>query len=230
MTFRNRLQYLLVVRLQISNKEALALILSGKVLVNGLVVKSNCELSQTDEVVFEGKILQESKKMIYVAYYKPRGIETTLNTQIEDNLKEVLPFEEELFPVGRLDKASEGLLLLTNDGTVYDKILRNENKTEKDYIVEVDKPINDEFVELMSSGIVIMGKKTLPCEVVQLDDCVFKITLVQGLNRQIRRMCYKLNYEVLSLKRVRIGNIDLGDLKAGEYRFLDFQGFKTSKV
>ncbi|WP_064198290.1 MULTISPECIES: pseudouridine synthase [Emticicia] len=230
MTFRNRLQYLLVVRLQISNKEALALILSGKVLVNGVAATTNCELNQTDEVIYEGKILQESKKMIYVAYYKPRGIETTLNTQIEDNLKEVLPFEEEVFPVGRLDKASEGLLLLTNDGRVYDKILRNENKTEKDYVVEVDRPITDEFLKQMASGIVIMGKKTLPCKVVKLDDFVFKITLVQGLNRQIRRMCYKLNYEVLSLKRVRIENIDLGDLKAGEYRFLDFQGFKTSKV
>lgn len=218
MTFRNRLQYLLVVRLQISNKEALSLIFSGKVLVNGSVVQSNCEIKQTDEVVYAGQVLQEAKKLIYIAYYKPRGIETTLNTDIADNLKAILPFEEEVFPVGRLDKESEGLLLLTNDGTVYDKILRNENKTEKDYIVLVDKPITTDFLQAMSSGIVIMGKKTLPCKLIQIDDFTFKITLIQGLNRQIRRMCYKLNYEVLSLKRVRIGEIHLGDLKAGEFR------------
>lgn len=221
MTFRNRLQYLLVVRLQISNKEALSLIFSGKVLVNGIAAKSNCELTQTDEVVYEEQVLQEAKKLIYIAYYKPRGIETTLNTTIADNLKDILPFEEDVFPVGRLDKESEGLLLLTNDGTVYDKILRNENKTEKDYIVEVDKAITNDFLEKMSEGIVIMGKKTLPCKLAQIDDFRFKITLIQGLNRQIRRMCYKLDYEVLSLKRVRIGNISLGDLRAGEYRALN---------
>lgn len=221
MTFRNRLQYLLVIRLQISNKEALNLIFSGKVLVNGVAAKSNCEIAQTDEVIYEGRVLQEAKKLIYIAYYKPRGIETTLNTSIEDNLKAILSFEEEVFPVGRLDKESEGLLLLTNDGTIYDKILRNENKIEKDYIVEVDKPITNDFLEKMSNGIVIMGKKTLPCQLVQISDFTFKITLVQGLNRQIRRMCYKLDFEVLTLKRVRIGNIYLGDLKSGEYQILE---------
>jgi 23S rRNA pseudouridine2604 synthase len=221
MTFRNRLQYLLVLRLQISNKEALNLIISGKVLVNGSIAKSNCELIQTDEVIYEGKVLQEAKKLIYIAFYKPRGIETTLNVAIEDNLKAILPFEADIFPVGRLDKESEGLLLLTNDGTVYDKILRNENKTEKDYIVQVDKPITSEFLETMSDGIVIMGKKTLPCQLIQIDDFAFKITLIQGLNRQIRRMCYKLDYEVLSLKRVRIGDVNLENLKAGEYRILE---------
>lgn len=221
MTFRNRLQYLLVLRLQISNKEALNLIISGKVLVNGSVAKSNCELIQTDEVIYEGKVLQEAKKLIYIAFYKPRGIETTLNVAIEDNLKAILPFEADVFPVGRLDKDSEGLLLLTNDGTVYDKILRNENKTEKDYVVQVDKPITSEFLETMSAGIVIMGKMTLPCQLIQINDFTFKITLIQGLNRQIRRMCYKLDYEVLSLKRIRIGNVHLEDLKASEYRILE---------
>jgi len=221
MTFRSRLQYLLVVRLQISNKEALNLIFSGKVLVNGITVKSNCELTQTDEILFEGKVLQEAKKLIYIAFYKPRGIETTLNVAIKDNLKAILPFEVEVFPVGRLDKDSEGLLLLTNDGTVYDKILRNENKTEKDYVVQVDKPITFEFLETMSEGIVIMGNKTLPCKLIQIDDFTFKITLIQGLNRQIRRMCYKLDYEVLGLKRVRIGDVNLENLNAGEYRILE---------
>jgi len=221
MTFRNRLQYLLVVRLQISNKEALNLIFSEKILVNGITAKSNCELTQTDEVIYDGKVLQEAKKLIYIAFYKPRGIETTLNVAIEDNLKAILPFETEVFPVGRLDKDSEGLLLLTNDGTVYDKILRNENKTEKEYVVQVDKTITSVFLETMSDGIVIMGKKTLPCQLAQIDDYTFKITLIQGLNRQIRRMCYKLDYEVLGLKRIRIGDVNLGNLKAGEYRILE---------
>lgn len=221
MTFRNRLQYLLVVRLQISNKNALALILSGKVLVNGVSVKSNIEFRQVDEVIYENNVLQEGKKLIYIAYYKPRGIETTLNTAIPDNLKDILPFDEELFPVGRLDKASEGLLLLINDGTLYDKMLRNENKTEKEYIVTVDRKIDEHFIKTMSNGITIMGKTTLPCELRQVDDFTFNIILVQGLNRQIRRMCYKLNYEVLSLIRVRIDQIKLENLTAGSYKVLE---------
>ena len=226
MTFRNRLQYLLVVRLQISNKNALGLILSGKVSVNGVSVKSNIEFTPVDEVIYEDKILQERKKLVYVAYYKPRGIETTLNTEIPNNLKSILPFDDELFPVGRLDKASEGLLLLTNDGTLYDKMLRNENKTEKEYIVRVDRKIDEYFIKSMSSGITIMGKTTLPCKVLQVDDFTFNIILVQGLNRQIRRMCYKLKYEVLSLIRVRIDQIKLENLIAGKYRVLD--NFKLS--
>ncbi len=221
MTFRNRLQYLLVVRLQISNKAALELILSGKVLVNGISVKSNIGFKKTDEVVFDGKVLQEGKKLIYIAFYKPRGIETTLNQAIPDNLKAILPFDEPLFPVGRLDKASEGLLLLTNDGTFYDKMLRHENNVEKEYLVKIDKKIDENFIEKMSSGIVIMGKTTLPCRVQQVDDFTFNIILVQGLNRQIRRMCYKLHYEVLSLIRVRIAHIKLGDLAAGKFRILE---------
>lgn len=221
MTFRNRLQYLLVVRLQISNKAALALILSGKILVNGISVKSNIEFTQVDEVIYEDKVLQEGKKLIYIAYYKPRGIETTLNTAIPDNLKNILPFDDELFPVGRLDKASEGILLLTNDGTFYDKMLRSEHKKEKEYTVKVDRKIDEDFIKTMSNGITIMGKTTLPCDVRQIDDFTFNIILVQGLNRQIRRMCYKLNYEVLSLIRVRIDQIRLENLTAGTYRVLE---------
>jgi 23S rRNA pseudouridine2604 synthase len=222
MTFRNRLQYLLVLRLQISNKKALELIFSGKIIVNGVSVKSNIELTQKDEVVFEAKVLKEGKKLTYIAYYKPRGIETTLNSAIPDNLKAILPFDEPLFPVGRLDKDSEGLLLLTNDGTLYDKMLRHENNTEKEYRVTVDKPIDEDFVNRMSSGIMIMGKTTLPCRVWKIDDFTFHIVLVQGLNRQIRRMCYKLNYEVVQLIRIRIDKIMLDGLSAGEYRFLEY--------
>lgn len=220
MTFRNRLQYLLVWKLRVSNRRALEIILSGAVLINGMPAYTNIELEQTDEVVYNNEVLKEGKKLIYIAFYKPRGIETTLNRAIADNLKAILPFEEELFPVGRLDKESEGLLFLTNDGTLYDKMLRNENKTEKEYIVTVDKLIDEHFLVSMANGIRIMGKMTLPCRIEKIDDFTFRIILIQGLNRQIRRMCYKLDYEVLRLIRVRIGTIELGDLVAGGYRIL----------
>jgi 23S rRNA pseudouridine2604 synthase len=220
MTFRKRLQYLLVKRLQISNKSALTLILEGKILVNEQSVWENIVINLEDSVVYEGQILQEGKKFLYVAFYKPRGIETTLNIEIADNLKAILPFEEELFPVGRLDKESEGLLLLTNDGRLFDKTLRSEHQTEKEYLVTVDKKIDDDFIQKMSVGIMILGKMTLPCKVEKIDNFSFKIILVQGINRQIRRMCYKLGYEVLKLVRIRIGEIALEGLSPNAFRYL----------
>ncbi len=221
MTFRKRLQYFLVKRLNISNKSALALILGGKISINNVLVLENIEINIEDNVIYENQILQEGKQLIYVAFYKPKGIETTLNTDIPNNLKDILPFKETLFPVGRLDKESEGLLLLTNDGRLFDKTLRSENQTEKEYLVKVDKKITDDFTLRMSSGITILGKITLPCPVKKVDDYTFKIILVQGINRQIRRMCYKLGYEVLELKRVRIGDVLLGELSPNEYLFLN---------
>lgn len=218
MTFRNRLQYFLVKRLQISNKKALELITLGECRVAGKQVFENVEIQAFQEIVWKEEILREEKKLHYIAFYKPVGIETTLNQTIPDNLQAILPFEEKLFPVGRLDKASEGLLLLTNDGRLFDKTLRKEHQTEKEYIVTVDKPITESFILQMSSGISIMGQTTLPCFVEAIDDYTFRIILVQGLNRQIRRMCYKLDYEVLSLKRIRIDQIHLGDLQPNEYR------------
>jgi 23S rRNA pseudouridine2604 synthase len=223
MTFRKRLQYLLVKRLQISNKSALKLILEGKVLVNEQSVWENVVINVEDSVVYEEQILQEGKKFLYVAFYKPRGIETTLNREIADNLKSILPFEDELFPVGRLDKESEGLLLLTNDGRLFDKTLRSEHQTEKEYLVTVDKKIDDDFIQKMSAGIMIMGKITLPCKVEKIDNFSFKIILVQGINRQIRRMCYKLGYEVLRLIRCRIGKIGIENLSPNQYRYLSFE-------
>jgi 23S rRNA pseudouridine2604 synthase len=217
MTFRKRLQYFLVKRLNISNKSALALILEGKIRINGSPVFENIEINIEDEIIYENQILQEGKQLIYVAFYKPRGIETTLNSEIPDNLKDILPFNESLFPVGRLDKESEGLLLLTNDGRLFDKTLRSEHQTEKEYLVKVDKEITEDFINGMSSGVMILGKTTLPCVVGKVDNFSFKIILVQGINRQIRRMCYKLGYEVLELKRIRIGGILLGDLSPNGY-------------
>ncbi len=219
MTFRKRLQYLLVKRLQISNKNALTLILEGKVFVNDIPVFENVVINPEDSVVSEGQILKAGKQFVYVAYYKPRGIETTLNLEIDNNLKALLPFDEDLFPVGRLDKESEGLLILTNDGRLFDKTLRSEHQTEKEYLVTVDKKIEDDFIQKMSEGIIILGKKTLPCRVEKVSDFTFKIILIQGINRQIRRMCYKLDYEVLQLIRVRIGEVELEDLAPNEYRY-----------
>lgn len=221
MTFRKRIQYFLVKRLNISNKDALNLILEGKIWINEIQIFENIEVNIEDKIVYAGEILQAGKQLIYVAFYKPRGIETTLNTEIVDNLKNILPFEETLFPVGRLDKASEGLLLLTNDGRLFDKTLRSEHQTEKEYLVKVDKEITDDFIIKMSSGVSILGKITLPCIIEKVNDFIFKIILVQGINRQIRRMCYKLGYEVMELKRIRIGNISLGDLAPNGYRFLN---------
>jgi 23S rRNA pseudouridine2604 synthase len=211
----------LVRRLSISNKDALALILQGKIKINGETVFENIVLNLGDSVMSEQEVLQEKKDFIYLAFYKPRGIETTLNREIENNLKDILPFTEELFPVGRLDKESEGLLILTNDGRVFDKTLRHEYQTEKEYLVTVDKEIDDEFIQKMAAGINILGKITLPCQVEKMDNHTFKIILVQGLNRQIRRMCYKLGYEVLQLIRLRIGVVGLEKLQPNEFRYFN---------
>lgn len=217
MGFSTKLQYFLVRQLGISNREVRQLLMEKKVKINGNVVSSNPEVEPEDEIKVDGKIVQAAKTFKYLAYYKPRGVEATLNPEIPDNLIKILPFSD-VFPVGRLDKASEGLLILTDDGRYYDKILRKENKTEKEYLVRVDKPITEEFIENMASGIKIMGKMTLPCEVMRVSDMEFRIVLVQGLNRQIRRMCYKLGYEVLFLQRIRIGNVFLDKLEPGMWR------------
>lgn len=220
LSFRNKLQYFLVKKLQISNREAQRLLFEGKVSVDGLVRAANVSIEPEQEIRFENTILQASKTFKYIAFNKPVGIETTLNKSIDRNISRILPFND-VFNVGRLDKASEGLLILTDDGRIYDKILRNENKIEKEYLVEVDKPITELFLEKMRTGVEIMGRMTLPCQISTLDNRTFRIVLIQGLNRQIRRMCYKLGYEVTSLCRIRIGDLHLGDLKSGDWRFFE---------
>jgi len=219
MIFRKRLQYFLVKRLNSSNKNALKFIIEGKIELNNKVVHENVIINPGDSIAFEGQILQAGKQFISIAFYKPRGIETTLNRSIPDNLKDILPIVENLFPVGRLDKESEGLLILTNDGRIFDKTLRSENQIEKEYLVTVDKEITFDFIFKMSEGINILGKMTLPCRVEKMNNVTFKIVLVQGINRQIRRMCYKLDYEVVQLVRVRIGKVELGDLQPNEFRY-----------
>ncbi|MFA9212640.1 MAG: pseudouridine synthase [Candidatus Methylacidiphilales bacterium] len=220
MSYRDKLQYLLVKKLQISNANAKEIILLNNVMVNAVNVNDNILIKETDRVVLNAQIIQEGKRIIYVALHKPRRIECTLNPLITDNLTVFIPFKEKLFPVGRLDKESEGLLILTNDGYLFNKTINPKSEVEKEYIVTVNKSITSNFINEMSRGVEILGHTTLPCVVEKTDDCTFKIILVQGLNRQIRRMCYKLDYLVTSLKRVRIGNVLLNDLPAGESRLI----------
>jgi len=221
MSYRDKLQYLLVKKLQVTNEHAKKIIIANIVLVNAENVNDNILIKETDRVELNAEIIQEGKKLIFVALYKPRGVECTLNTNIPDNLMGFIPFNQKLFPVGRLDKESEGLLILTNDGYLFNKTINPKNKIEKEYIVAVNKPITIDFIDKMSSGIEILGRTTLPCFTEKIDDFTFKIILVQGINRQIRRMCYKLDYMVSDLKRVRIGAVNLNELMPGQSRLIE---------
>jgi 23S rRNA pseudouridine2604 synthase len=221
MSYRDKLQYLLVKKLNISNAQAKEIILSNMVLVNSENVRNNIEILETDTVFYNNEIIQDGKKLIYVALYKPRGIECTLNEKIDQNLSTIINFNEKLFPVGRLDKESEGLLILTNDGYYFNKTINPASEVEKEYIVTVNKPITNDFISEMSRGVEILGQITLECKTEKIDDFTFKIILVQGINRQIRRMCFKLNYMVNSLKRVRIGKVNLESLQPGKYRMIE---------
>ncbi len=160
------------------------------------------------------------KTPIYIALNKPVGITCTTETHVEDNIIRLVGHSERIFPVGRLDKDSEGLILLTNDGDIVNEILRAENEHEKEYVVSVNRPITDLALQMLASGVKIMGVTTKRSKVERVDPGTFRITLTQGLNRQIRRMCSALGYRVQRLRRVRIINVDLGDLRTGEWRYL----------
>ncbi|RNI26542.1 pseudouridine synthase [Rufibacter latericius] len=223
------LQHFVVQRGRLSNKEAVRCIVSGKVLVNGQKGQLQQVLHPEDEVQLDGKVLKAPQTFTYLAYYKPRGVESTLNPNIQDNLAQALNLHVRVFPVGRLDKESEGLMLLTNDGALYNRISHAENHQEKEYVVTVDKPLTLEALNNLATGVVIMGKKTRPAQVQQIGEKAFSIVLTQGLNRQIRRMCYKLGYEVERLVRVRMVNIGLGELQPGEWRELSNYEFDCKK-
>ena len=217
------LKHFIVQKARISNKEAVACILSGKVLVNGEKGQLNQVLLPEDEVLLDNQVLKNPEAFVYLAYYKPRGIESTLNPDIENNLSQAMGINHSVFPVGRLDKDSEGLMLLTNNGKIFNKIIHSENHQEKEYRVTVDKPLSPEALEFLAAGVVIMGKRTRPAIVRQVDATTFTIILTQGLNRQIRRMCYKLGYRVEKLIRTRMINLELGSLAPGEWRYLSPQ-------
>lgn len=201
-----------------SRRAADALISGGKVTVNGEVADLGIKVTLKDEISVEGKIITKKVTDIYLAFNKPVGITCTTELDIKGNIISFINYPERIFPVGRLDKPSEGLIFLTNNGDIVNKILRAGNNHEKEYIVSVNKKITSQFIKKMSNGVPILDTITKKCRVRKLDDFTFSIILTQGLNRQIRRMCDFLGYEVNTLKRVRIMNIELGNLKTGKYR------------
>lgn len=203
-----------------SRRGADRLIEEGRVKINGKKAKIGDQVRPGDEIMVNGETIRLAKNNVYLVLNKPVGITCTSEKGVKGNIIDFVNHPLRISHVGRLDKESEGLILLTNDGDIVNEILRPENKHEKEYIVSVDKPITPEFVKQMSEGVKILGTKTLPCKVEQLSKFDFKITLTQGLNRQIRRMCEVLGYEVYRLQRTRIMNITLGNLPMGQWRDL----------
>ena len=203
-----------------SRREAEKLIIDGKVTINGKPTQLGNRVSEGDIVKVNGQLLKSKPKTLYIAYNKPIGIVSTTDSKERKNIVKAIGHTKRLFPIGRLDKPSEGLIFLTNDGDIVNKILRAGNNHEKEYIVTVNKQITTSFIEKMSNGIPILGTITKKCSVQKLSNFTFKIILTQGLNRQIRRMCEYLDYEVTKLKRTRIMNVDLGNLSIGEWREL----------
>lgn len=212
-----------------SRRAADKLIEQGRVTVNGGVPLMGTKISDDDEVSVNGKLVYapEKKKMVYIAFNKPRGVVcTTDQIREKDNIIDYINYPTRIFPIGRLDKPSEGLIFLTNDGDIVNKILRARNNHEKEYKVSVDKPVTKEFLAAIQNGVPILETITRKCKAKQTGKKTFKIILTQGLNRQIRRMCEYLGYEVKRLKRVRIMNIKL-DVKVGEYRDFTFAELNT---
>lgn len=204
-----------------SRRAADKLIEEGRVKINGVVPEMGTKIGENDEVSVDNKVISNpNSKPVYIAFNKPVGIVCTTDSRVEkDNIIDYIGYPTRIFPIGRLDKPSEGLIFLTNDGDIVNKILRARNNHEKEYIVTVNKPITKDFISQMSNGIPILDTITKKCVVEQINRFDFKIILTQGLNRQIRRMCEYLNYDVLKLKRIRIMNVKL-DIPVGKWRDL----------
>ena len=204
-----------------SRREADKLVDSKRVKVNDEIAILGTKITEGDKITIDNKLIKpQKKKTILIAFYKPRGIVCTTNSLIEkNNIIDYINFPERIFPIGRLDKLSEGLILLTNEGSLVNKILRSRNNKEKEYLVEVNKNITPDFIRQMSNGIPVLNTVTKNCKLVKVSSTIFKIILTQGLNRQIRRMCEFLGYKVISLKRIRIMNIKL-DVEIGKWRHL----------
>lgn len=211
-----------------SRREADKLIESGKVTVNGKKPLIGQKIEDGDAVKVNGKLISGKKKprRIYIAFNKPSGITCTTERHVRGNIIDYIGLRERIFPIGRLDKESEGLILLTNDGSIVNEVLRAENNHEKEYVVTVDRPLTEKFLAELSSGVTIYNpvkkkhEKTKPCKVKKVKENSFKIVLSQGLNRQIRRMCQVHKYEVVKLKRIRIDNLKVGELPVGKWRYL----------
>jgi 23S rRNA pseudouridine2604 synthase len=215
-----------------SRREADQWILAGRVTLNGAPAHLGLKVGAGDEVRVDGAPLGAKKKPVYIALNKPVGITCTTEAHVEDNIIDLVKHRERIFPIGRLDKDSEGLILLTNDGDIVNEILRSENEHEKEYIVWVNRPITDLTLSMLAGGVKIMGEMTKRCRVERIDGRSFRVVLTQGLNRQIRRMCSALGYRVQRLRRVRIMNIELGTLRTGEWRNLtdkEIEGLPRSR-
>ncbi len=203
-----------------SRREAEKFINEGRVTINGKPTQLGNRVGRNDVVKLDGRLVKPKNNTLYIALNKPVGIVSTTDEREPKNIVSHVNYPERLFPIGRLDKPSEGLIFLTNDGDIVNKILRAGNNHEKEYFVTVDKKITDDFILKMGNGIPILGTVTKKCLVEKVSDKIFKIILTQGLNRQIRRMCEHLDYEVTKLKRTRIMNVELGYLQAGDWREL----------
>jgi 23S rRNA pseudouridine2604 synthase len=203
-----------------SRREADKWIEAGRVSLNGQPATLGTQVAEGDEVRIDGNLIGVKKQQVYIALNKPVGIICTTEAHIEDNIIDHVGFPERIFPVGRLDRDSEGLILLTNNGDIVNEILRSENNHEKEYVVTVDRPITDLSLRMLAAGVKIMGELTKPSKVTRVNAQSFRIILTQGLNRQIRRMCSALGYKAQRLQRVRIMNIHLGNLRPGQWRHL----------
>lgn len=203
-----------------SRREADKWVEARRVTINGEIAGLGSVVGPGDEVKVDGRAIGEKKEHVYIALNKPVGITSTTEAHIKGNIVDFVGHSERIFPIGRLDKDSEGLILLTNNGDIVNQILRAENNHDKEYIVTVNRPITQMFLRGMSSGVRILGTMTKPCEIVQVNERVFRIILTQGLNRQIRRMCEAFGYRVVRLQRVRIMHIQLDNLKVGKWRNL----------
>ncbi|TAJ15020.1 23S rRNA pseudouridine(2604) synthase RluF [Marinilabiliaceae bacterium JC017] len=210
-----------------SRRAADKLINEGRVTINGKVPEMGTKISAGDEIRVNGKLISKPKdKPVYIAFNKPIGIVCTTDTKVEkDNIIDYINYPKRIFPIGRLDKPSEGLIFLTSDGDIINKILRARNNHEKEYVVTVNKPITNDFIQKMSNGVPILDTVTRKCKVERISKYTFKIILTQGLNRQIRRMSEYLGYKVLKLKRIRIMNVPL-DVPIGKWRYLTSKELK----
>ena len=204
-----------------SRREADKLVDSGRIKVNNEIAILGTKINEGDKITIDNKLIKpKKKKTIFIAFNKPKGIVCSTNRMIEkNNIIDYINFSERIFPVGRLDKLSEGLIFLTNDGSLVNKVLRSRNNKEKEYLVEVNKNITTDFIRQMSNGIPILNTVTKNCKLTKVSTTTFKIILTQGLNRQIRRMCEFLGFKVVSLKRIRIMDINL-DVETGKWRHL----------
>ncbi|GAA0086707.1 23S rRNA pseudouridine(2604) synthase RluF [Clostridium sp. MB05] len=209
-----------------SRREADKLIESGRVTINGIKAVMGTKVTEEADVRVDGKSIKKIDDLVYIALNKPVGITCTTEKKVKGNIVDFVNHKKRIFPIGRLDKDSQGLILLTNDGDIVNKILRAGNNHEKEYIVTVDKAIDEKFIDSMANGVRILGTVTKKCYVTKENKNTFRIILTQGMNRQIRRMCEALGYNVVKLNRIRIMNIKLDNLKIGEWRDLTYTELK----